>query len=115
MIGAVRVGATVLLLARVAGARAQTQVRDTVEQPNALTDAERTAGWRLLFDGHTFNGWRGLGLDSVPGGGAEILVDRVRKLLHCYSKASSDEWLDVMRYAHRAGLRTAARSGFPKA
>jgi len=31
------------------------------------------------------------GLDSVPGGGAEILVDRVRKLLHCYSKASAEE------------------------
>src|SRR4051794_1943531 len=46
------------------------------------------------------------GLDSIPGGGAEILVDRVRKLLNCYSKASSDEWLDVMRQAHRAGLRT---------
>ena len=48
------------------------------------------------------------GLDSIPGGGAEILVDRVRKLLHCYSKASADEWLDVMRHAHRAGLRTTA-------
>ena len=48
------------------------------------------------------------GLDSIPGGGAEILVDRVRKLLHCYSKATSDEWLDVMRHAHRAGLRTTA-------
>jgi cyclic dehypoxanthinyl futalosine synthase len=48
------------------------------------------------------------GLDSVPGGGAEILVDRVRKLLHCDGKATSDEWLDVMRHAHRAGLRTTA-------
>ena len=48
------------------------------------------------------------GLDSIPGGGAEILVDRVRKLLNCYSKASSDEWLDVMTQAHRAGLRTTA-------
>jgi cyclic dehypoxanthinyl futalosine synthase len=48
------------------------------------------------------------GLDSIPGGGAEILVDRVRKLLHCYGKATADEWLDVMRYAHRAGLRTTA-------
>ena len=48
------------------------------------------------------------GLDSVPGGGAEILVDRVRKELHCYSKATADEWLDVMRHAHRAGLRTTA-------
>src|SRR5688572_9047400 len=48
------------------------------------------------------------GLDSIPGGGAEILVDRVRKVLNCYSKASADEWLDVMRQAHRAGLRTTA-------
>jgi cyclic dehypoxanthinyl futalosine synthase len=48
------------------------------------------------------------GLDSIPGGGAEILVDRVRKLLHCYGKASADEWIDVMRHAHRAGLRTTA-------
>jgi cyclic dehypoxanthinyl futalosine synthase len=48
------------------------------------------------------------GLDSIPGGGAEILVDRVRRLLHCYGKASADEWLDVMRHAHRAGLRTTA-------
>jgi cyclic dehypoxanthinyl futalosine synthase len=48
------------------------------------------------------------GLDSVPGGGAEILVDRVRKLLNCHGKASADEGLDVMRHAHRAGLRTTA-------
>jgi len=48
------------------------------------------------------------GLDSIPGGGAEILVDRVRKILHCENKATSDEWLDVMRHAHRAGLRTTA-------
>jgi cyclic dehypoxanthinyl futalosine synthase len=48
------------------------------------------------------------GLDSIPGGGAEILVDRVRKLLNCYGKATADEWLGVMRHAHRAGLRTTA-------
>ncbi|MBI2219825.1 MAG: dehypoxanthine futalosine cyclase [Acidobacteria bacterium] len=48
------------------------------------------------------------GLDSIPGGGAEILVDRVRKALNCYNKATSDEWLEVMRQAHRAGLRTTA-------
>src|SRR6187401_2828890 len=48
------------------------------------------------------------GLDSIPGGGAEILVDRVRTLLHCIGKATADEWLDVMRHAHRAGLRTTA-------
>ncbi len=48
------------------------------------------------------------GLDSVPGGGAEILVDRVRKELNCYHKASADQWLGVMREAHEAGLRTTA-------
>ena len=48
------------------------------------------------------------GLDSIPGGGAEILVDRVRRLLNCYTKASADEWIDVMGRAHRAGLRTTA-------
>src|SRR2546426_8200897 len=48
------------------------------------------------------------GLDSIPGGGAEILVDRVRRLLHCDGKATADEWLDVMRRAHGAGLRTTA-------
>jgi cyclic dehypoxanthinyl futalosine synthase len=48
------------------------------------------------------------GLDSIPGGGAEMLVDRVRRLLNCYGKATSDEWLGVMREAHHAGLRTTA-------
>ena len=48
------------------------------------------------------------GLDSVPGGGAEILVDRVRRLLHCDSKATADEWLSVMGEVHRAGLRSTA-------
>jgi cyclic dehypoxanthinyl futalosine synthase len=48
------------------------------------------------------------GLDSIPGGGAEILVDRVRMLLNCYGKATAGEWLDVMRHAHHAGLRTTA-------
>ncbi len=52
------------------------------------------------------------GLDSIPGGGAEILVDRVRKLLNCYNKATADEWLGVMREAHRAGLRTTATMMF---
>jgi cyclic dehypoxanthinyl futalosine synthase len=48
------------------------------------------------------------GLDSIPGGGAEILVDRVRRHLNCYNKATADQWIDVMRHAHRAGLRTTA-------
>ncbi len=47
------------------------------------------------------------GLGSLPGGGAEILSHRVRHQL-CPKKASSGEWLEVMRAAHRTGLRTNA-------
>lgn len=35
-------------------------------QVNALAPDEESAGWQLLFDGTTFNGWRGLGRDTVP-------------------------------------------------
>lgn len=45
------------------------------------------------------------GLDSVPGGGAEILTDRVRETISPY-KDTADEWLNCMREAHRAGLKT---------
>lgn len=47
------------------------------------------------------------GLDSVPGGGAEILVDRVRRKI-AKAKCTSDEWLGVMRTAHQMGLRSSA-------
>ena len=47
------------------------------------------------------------GLDSVPGGGAEILVDRVRRKI-AKAKCTSAEWLDVMRVAHHLGLRSSA-------
>jgi cyclic dehypoxanthinyl futalosine synthase len=47
------------------------------------------------------------GLDSIPGGGGEILVDRVRKLV-APKKAMTDEWLAVMDSAHRHGMRTSA-------
>jgi cyclic dehypoxanthinyl futalosine synthase len=50
---------------------------------------------------------RAAGLDSVPGGGAEILVDRVRQVI-APKKTSSEEWLGVMREAHRQGLGTSA-------
>ncbi|MBK9384329.1 MAG: dehypoxanthine futalosine cyclase [Planctomycetes bacterium] len=47
------------------------------------------------------------GLDSIPGGGAEILSDRVRKII-APKKCTADEWIDVSRRAHRLGLRTTA-------
>ncbi|MDH3253622.1 MAG: dehypoxanthine futalosine cyclase [Acidobacteriota bacterium] len=48
------------------------------------------------------------GLQSIPGGGAEILSDGVRKEVLAYGKCSADEWIDVMRQAHRNGLRTSS-------
>ena len=54
---------------------------------------------------------RDAGLSSIPGGGAEILVDRVRRLLSP-NKCTSREWLAVMAAAHREGLRTSATMMF---
>jgi hypothetical protein len=48
--------------------------------PNTLTAAERTAGWRLLFDGRTFTGWRGLGIQGVPAGHWVIADGAIRKV-----------------------------------
>ncbi|MEM2818069.1 MAG: CofH family radical SAM protein, partial [Archaeoglobaceae archaeon] len=51
------------------------------------------------------------GLDSLPGGGAEILVDRVRKMISP-RKCKSEEWLEVMRTAHKLGIPTTATMVF---
>jgi len=50
---------------------------------------------------------RDAGLDSIPGGGAEILVDRVRDVI-APKKTKTKEWLGVMREAHRLGISTTA-------
>lgn len=47
------------------------------------------------------------GLGSLPGGGAEIFSSRVREAV-CPKKAGADEWLNVMRTAHKRGLRSNA-------
>jgi cyclic dehypoxanthinyl futalosine synthase len=51
------------------------------------------------------------GLDSIPGGGAEILADRVRQVT-APRKCSADEWIAVMEEAHNQGLRTTATMMF---
>ena len=45
------------------------------------------------------------GLDSLPGGGAEIFAERVRRKI-CHDKADADRYLSIHRIAHRMGLRT---------
>lgn len=51
------------------------------------------------------------GLDSLPGAGAEILSDRVRRLIS-KGKCGSDEWLQIMRVAHQLDLTTSATMMF---
>jgi len=51
------------------------------------------------------------GLDSIPGGGAEILSDRVRDIT-APKKCNADQWIEVMEEAHNRGLRTTATMMF---
>jgi len=54
---------------------------------------------------------REAGLDSIPGGGAEILDDQVRHRIS-RMKCSTEEWLEVHRIAHQLGMRTTATMMF---
>jgi len=51
------------------------------------------------------------GLGSIPGGGGEILVDRVRQKISPL-KCNSDQWLEVMQIAHEVGLKSSATMMF---
>lgn len=53
----------------------------------------------------------GAGLDSIPGGGAEVLSDRVRNVIGI-AKGTTGEWLEVMEAAHGLGLKTTATMMF---
>jgi len=55
--------------------------------------------------------FKAAGLGSIPGGGGEILVDRVRKRVSPL-KAMTDDWLGVMEVAHRLGLNSSATMMF---
>ena len=55
---------------------------------------------------------RDAGLQSIPGGGAEILEDSVRKRIWSLTKAPTDKWVEVHETAHRLGMRTTATMMF---
>jgi cyclic dehypoxanthinyl futalosine synthase len=55
--------------------------------------------------------FKNAGLGSIPGGGGEILVDRVRKKISPL-KINSDQWLEVMQIAHELGLKSSATMMF---
>ncbi len=51
-----------------------------LQSPNTLTPAERASGWRLLFDGRTLAGWRGLGYDTVPTAHWVVVDGAIKKI-----------------------------------
>ena len=71
------------------------------------SEVQHIARKAKLTPSETLGRLRDAGLDSLPGGGAEILVDRVRKIISP-KKTTSDEWLQIMRAAHRLGMSTTA-------
>jgi hypothetical protein len=51
-----------------------------LQSPNTITPAEQKAGWRLLFDGRTLTGWRGLGYDTVPTAHWVVVNGAIKKI-----------------------------------
>ncbi|MDB4876717.1 MAG: hypothetical protein JWM41_3163 [Gemmatimonadetes bacterium] len=51
-----------------------------VQAQNRLTPAEASSGWRLLFDGKTLKGWRGLGYDSIPTAHWKVVDGTIEKI-----------------------------------
>src|SRR3989449_10930091 len=51
-----------------------------LQSPNPLPPTERAAGWRLLFDGRTLAGWRGVGYDTVPTGHWVVVDGAIKKI-----------------------------------
>jgi hypothetical protein len=54
--------------------------RTSASGANQLTAAERAAGWKLLFDGTTLTGWRGLGYDSIPTAHWKVEKGAIKKI-----------------------------------
>ena len=79
-----------------------TEPRHSADLPRDVWCAKLEAVMRRL---------QAAGLDSIPGGGAEILVEHVRRRIGS-TKANCHQWLDVMRTAHRLGMFTSATMMF---
>src|SRR5207244_7278160 len=71
---------SLLLIAVLAGTAAAQTKSASLGPPNQLTAAERAAGWRLLFDGRTLKGWRGLGYDTVPTAHWVVVDGAIKKI-----------------------------------
>lgn len=76
--------------------------------PPEIAHMAETSG---LSAGEVLRRLKEAGLDSLPGGGAEILADRVRREVSP-GKISWEQWMGVMREAHRLGMKTTATMMF---
>ncbi len=81
MINRTRILLPLLLIFFVVGCTTNTKKEENTEPVvNSLTEAEKEQGWILLFDGETFNGWRGLGRDEVPEAHWVVKDDCINKV-----------------------------------
>ena len=67
-----------------------TDKKEQQSKPNVLSATEKKDGWKLLFDGKTFNGWRGLGRDHVPKGLWVVENGQIRKIKNSDMKQLQD-------------------------
>ena len=64
----------------IASCSSNSEENQELELHNKLTEKEIAEGWELLFDGKTFNGWRGIGIEGVPEGHWKIEDGTIRKI-----------------------------------
>jgi aminodeoxyfutalosine synthase len=91
------------LIAAIHAARQETQIK-------AFTAAEIDYFWRRwkIEPREALGRLQKAGLRSMPGGGAEIFSERLRKLLHFGGKADAARWCEIHGIAHSLGIRTNA-------
>lgn len=70
----------IFLVQATLGCESERGTEETGSPVNYLSEADREAGWEMLFDGSTFDGWRGLGRDHIPEGHWEIEDGTIRKV-----------------------------------
>ena len=80
---------------------------DTIIQAFTAVEIDHLAKISGMSAEETLNDLKSVGLDSLPGGGAEIFSERIRQELFP-KKIPSDRWLEIHGLAHRAGIKTNA-------
>jgi len=91
------------MIAAIHAARPETQIK-------AFTAAEIDYFWRRwkIEPREALIRLKAAGLRSMPGGGAEVFSERLRKLLHYSGKADAERWCEIHGLAHELGIRTNA-------